>query len=69
MSVWLRIAIGLAAGAAVGAIVGKWGAAGGIAGAIAGVVGIAVLPLVYDFVAKRQRGSRRDAGQPTHRQP
>jgi len=61
MSVWARILLGVAAGALVGAVTGKWGSGGGLAAMFAGLAGVALLPLVSDWVAKRSRKGQRDS--------
>ena len=62
MNVWVRILLGVAAGALVGFVTGRWGSSGGLAAMFAGVAGVALIPLVSEWIAKRsrkdQRGSR-----------
>jgi hypothetical protein len=60
MSIWTRILLGVAAGAVVGFVTGKWGSSGGLAAMFAGVAGVALLPLVSDWIAKRSR--KREGG-------
>jgi len=54
MSVWARILLGVAADALVGAMTGMSGSSGGVAAMFAGLVGVALLPLVSDWAAKRR---------------
>lgn len=61
MSVWGRILLGVAAGAFVGLVTGTWGSSGGLAAMFAGLVGVALLPLVSDWIAKRSRKNQRDS--------
>ena len=61
MNVSNRILIGLAAGALVGFVTGKWGSGGGLAAMFAGVAGVALIPLVSEWVAKRTRKDPRDS--------
>jgi Na+/H+-dicarboxylate symporter len=61
MSVWLRILLAVAAGAVVGLVTGKWGSSGGLAAMFAGVAGVALLPLVSEWIAKRSRKNERDS--------
>ena len=55
MNVWLRILLGVAAGGLVGFVTGKWGSGGGLAAMFAGVAGVALVPLVSEWIAKRSR--------------
>jgi Na+/H+-dicarboxylate symporter len=62
MNLWARLLLGVAVGALVGFVTGMWGSSGGVAAMFAGLVGVALLPLVSDWAAKRtgkrRRGSR-----------
>ncbi len=61
MKVWIRILLGVATGALVGFVTGMWGSSGGVAAMFAGLAGVALLPLVSDWVAKRSRNRQRDS--------
>jgi membrane associated rhomboid family serine protease len=61
MNAWIRILLGVAAGALVGFVTGRWGSSGGLAAMFAGLAGVALLPLLSDWVAKRSRKRQRDS--------
>jgi len=61
MKVWIRILLGVATGALVGFVTGRWGSSGGLAAMFAGLAGVALLPLVSGWVAKRSRNRQRDS--------
>ena len=59
MNLWARLLLGVAVGALVGFVTGMWGSSGGVAAMFAGLVGVALLPLVSNWTAKRTRKRRR----------
>jgi uncharacterized membrane protein YeaQ/YmgE (transglycosylase-associated protein family) len=58
MHVRTRILVGIAAGSLVGLVTGMWGSSGGLAAMFAGIVGIALMPLLTDWIARRSKCER-----------